>query len=640
MMSGEKVLIVTTMKNEAPYILEWVAHHLALGVDQILVFTNDCDDGTDRMLDRLEQIAPVFHRPNPKSLFRDKGNWQVMALRYAQMFNIYRDAGWIYHTDADEFLQIAPGAGTLEDFHNAAVARSGPFDAVSFTSIPFSSDGRTGLEDRPVTELYRRRNKHYETDAGRPLSNAVKTMFRNALPFDIRRNHRPRMEGFSAAGHVWINGSATIMPPDFTDGSVKAIDPLGSTDLAQMNHYAIKCADAFLVKLDRGDVAGVSRLDADSKYWENYNTPGDAETRFTGLRPAAQRLMAGFLADPVLGALHQAGFAAHRARAAQLRRDPAWQEMTRRLGSLATPALQTADDWARSRAGAPLPPVASFWTGDPLTYIEHLVIRSFLDAGHPFVLYTLDDIGPVPEGTELRDASSIVVPPFPLGPGLRHNNAVYSDIFRLQMIARTGAIWADLDAYCLRPFLLPTDYAFGYEFEGQRIANGVLGLPPDSPALAAAISLVQQKNPIPPFFTRKRQEHYRAAVARGESFGFENFSWGASGPRLITHFLKSTGEDRFAMPREVFYPGPRAFNRPLLDPSLPDRVFETGRTVSVHFWGKTKAFLAEDYDGLPPRGCYLDRILRRHGVDPRDHPIRLSQAIAREDLRARSGASG
>lgn len=27
MINGEKVLIVATMKNEGPYILEWVAHH-------------------------------------------------------------------------------------------------------------------------------------------------------------------------------------------------------------------------------------------------------------------------------------------------------------------------------------------------------------------------------------------------------------------------------------------------------------------------------------------------------------------------------------------------------------------------------------------------------------------------------------
>ncbi len=45
--------IVTTMKYEGPFILEWLAYHRAIGFDDILVYTNDCDDGTDDMLAML-----------------------------------------------------------------------------------------------------------------------------------------------------------------------------------------------------------------------------------------------------------------------------------------------------------------------------------------------------------------------------------------------------------------------------------------------------------------------------------------------------------------------------------------------------------------------------------------------------------
>ncbi len=334
MMNGENVLIVATMKNEGPYVLEWVAHHLSIGVDGILVFTNDCDDLTDRMLDRLEQIAPVFHRPNPKSLFPDRGNWQVMALRYARLFSVYKDAGWIYHTDADEFLQVHVGDGVLEDFHSAASDRAGRFDAVSFTSIPFSSGGHKELEDRPVVEQFTCLNKPYARlrSENSQAINAIKTMYRNDVAFDLRRNHRPLMKEFSAAGLVWIDGSANVLPPQFTDGKDKAIDAIGSTELAQMNHYAIKSAEAFLIKLERGDVAGVSRLDSDSKYWENYNTVGDADARFAAMRPTTRRLLDEFAADPILGEMHEQSFAIHKAKAKRLRNDPAWAEMVRRLG--------------------------------------------------------------------------------------------------------------------------------------------------------------------------------------------------------------------------------------------------------------------------------------------------------------------
>ncbi len=647
MMNGEKVLIVTTMKNEGPYILEWVAHHLALGVDNILVFTNDCDDLTDRILDRLEQLAPLRHEVNPKAMFPEKGNWQVMAQRFAAKFNLYRDSDWIYHTDVDEFVQINVGEGRLDDFYAEARERTGAFDVISFTSIPFSSSGKKHLKDTPVTAQFTTTHQHYDAARARgdSILTAVKTMFRNDVAFDMRRNHRPLMSGFSSAGHVWINGSGTPMPADFTDGTIKAIDALGSTELAQMNHYAIRSAEAFLVKLDRGDVAGVPRLDKSSHYWERYNAPGDEDLRYQQMRPEARALFDQFLADPVLRELHDNSFAIHQQKVERIRQTPAWHDMLVRLGLVEPDGLEgdgqerwadlgLAADWAEARKDEPLKTIASFWIGDPLSYVEHLVIRSFLDAGHPFVLYTLDDIGPVPDGVELRDAREIYAPAFDLGPGLRHNNAVYSDIFRLLMIAKTGAIWADLDAYCLRPFILPTEYYFGYEQNGESIANGVLGMPTDSLALARATELVLSHNPIPPFFTKRRQGQYLERAKAGESFGFENFTWGASGPRLITHFLRETGEERFAMPKDVFYPGPRPFNQPLLRPEMEDAVFETDRTLSVHFWGKTKTVLREEYDGVPPEGSYLARLLKRHDVDPAEFPLILSENQERQATRS------
>ncbi|MFN4129742.1 MAG: glycosyltransferase family 2 protein, partial [Paracoccaceae bacterium] len=49
-----RTAIVTTMKNEGPFILEWIAYHRAIGVDDFLIYTNDCTDGTDTMLDLLQ----------------------------------------------------------------------------------------------------------------------------------------------------------------------------------------------------------------------------------------------------------------------------------------------------------------------------------------------------------------------------------------------------------------------------------------------------------------------------------------------------------------------------------------------------------------------------------------------------------
>ncbi|MCB1331900.1 MAG: glycosyltransferase family 2 protein, partial [Maritimibacter sp.] len=42
-------VIVGCMKDEAPYILEWIAYHRMIGVDNFLIYTNGCSDGTDAL---------------------------------------------------------------------------------------------------------------------------------------------------------------------------------------------------------------------------------------------------------------------------------------------------------------------------------------------------------------------------------------------------------------------------------------------------------------------------------------------------------------------------------------------------------------------------------------------------------------
>ncbi len=57
-----RVLIVTTMKDEGPFILEWLAYHRSIGVTDFLVYTNDCSDGTDEMFDLLQEKGHVYLR--------------------------------------------------------------------------------------------------------------------------------------------------------------------------------------------------------------------------------------------------------------------------------------------------------------------------------------------------------------------------------------------------------------------------------------------------------------------------------------------------------------------------------------------------------------------------------------------------
>ena len=93
-----RVLVITTMRNEAPFVLEWLAYHQHIGVTDFLVYSNDCEDGTDLLLDRLEVLGHVRHVRNHAG---GKKSVQWRALSKANNHPAARDADWIYVTDVD-----------------------------------------------------------------------------------------------------------------------------------------------------------------------------------------------------------------------------------------------------------------------------------------------------------------------------------------------------------------------------------------------------------------------------------------------------------------------------------------------------------------------------------------------------------
>ncbi|WP_120499307.1 hypothetical protein [Roseovarius sp. EL26] len=272
-----------------------------------------------------------------------------------------------------------------------------------------------------------------------------------------------------------------------------------------------------------------------------------------------------------------------------------------------------------------LPEIASMWIGPDWSFIEQLCLKSFIDAGHKVTLYTLEDIDLGIDGLNYDDARTFLAPFQCVNRDDRRAHGVYADFFRLHLLRRTeNVIWADSDAICVKPFDFKSEYVFGNHAHGDEplfIANGVLGLPRSSLALQLAIELSEERCPIPPFFNGGRRKRLKKMRSEGEDFGFLDFDWGVSGPRLIDHFLKQTGEAVHVMDKDVLYPGPRPVRQPLLLPVSSTSDVEKTMTHSVHIYGKTKHFLKDKYNGVLPEGCYLDLLCKRHGIDPKENPV-------------------
>lgn len=276
-----------------------------------------------------------------------------------------------------------------------------------------------------------------------------------------------------------------------------------------------------------------------------------------------------------------------------------------------------------------LPIIASFWFGSNLSWLEALCIKSYLDHGHRFVLYSLAPLAGVPEGTELRDAREILwPPPFDISDNDRHRVAVFSDIFRLRMIRQTGFVWVDCDALCVRPFNFPSPWIFADSGNG-RYANGVMGLPSESKTLGAMLAFLETPNPTQPWRGTRLQRKNLERSKRGETWGIESLPWGCSGPKAFTYFLKGSGEDKFALPSDTLYPVPIEQLRLLHEPRWPTEMIEREGVHSVHVYGHQKKHFALRLNGMPVPGSYLDRMCRRHSIDAASIPIQQLKWMVR-----------
>ncbi|MBB5514838.1 hypothetical protein FHS89_000844 [Rubricella aquisinus] len=270
-----------------------------------------------------------------------------------------------------------------------------------------------------------------------------------------------------------------------------------------------------------------------------------------------------------------------------------------------------------------LPTIGSLWIGPRLSFLEVVVIRSYLDAGHPIVLFTLGPLENVPEGVELRDAREVFAPPYTDAQFAENHifTAIYSDTFRLHMIQDLGYIWADLDAYCVKPYDFESGYLLAYQNPRGSVANGILGLPPTSEALHLSLAMLLDPAPVLPFSRPGKQRRAARMKRLGRPFGFENYNWGASGPRVLTHFLNETGEIIHAQPPSVFIPFETHHHMIVFDPDVPLDRIERPETYSVHLFGLTRVAARDQFNGVLPDGCYLDTICKRHGVDPAAFPV-------------------
>ena len=258
-----RITAVTCVKNEGPFLLEWIAFHRVIGVTDFLFYSNDCTDATDRLLDQLEVHGIVTHLPNPAT----NRNYQMQALKKCRRHPLIKKADWVWVADVDEFLNIHVGDHTIP----ALIEACGNPQVISATFQFMANDGIETFEDTPVIRQFMRSHNPDIWCADTAIE--VKSLVRKDFPLDYYGAHRPFHDD-DKTQPLWTNGSGRPVPAPFrkclNKRRIRAFPAKGARDFATLNHYALRSLDSYLVKNDRGDVNREHRA-FDDTYWRERN---------------------------------------------------------------------------------------------------------------------------------------------------------------------------------------------------------------------------------------------------------------------------------------------------------------------------------------------------------------------------------
>lgn len=316
------LMALSTMKDEGPFVVEWVAHHLAVGFTEVMVYTNDCSDGTDLILKRLEALGiGVHHRDN---IIPTGMKPHPSMLKAAHDEELVRASDWLLVLDADEFLCINHASGTLDGM--VADLNAMGAQAMVMTWRIFGSGGVRDWSRAPVTEQFLRAapafwNKGWGT----------KTMLRFDPKYLRLGMHRPIIKSQHKDTDypetiLWVNGSGRALEDWFKFRGWRSIRRTVGYDWAQINHYALKSMDAYALRKFRGN-ANLKKDKYNSDYWSLQDRNEVEDTAILRHRDRRAAIMAELLKDEEVRRLHEAAHARVEARLEEYRQSEAYQAL-------------------------------------------------------------------------------------------------------------------------------------------------------------------------------------------------------------------------------------------------------------------------------------------------------------------------
>ncbi len=296
-----QVAVVCSVRNEGPFLVEWVTWYRMLGFTRIVVVTNDCTDHSPALLDALAAAGWVTHLSCP---IPPGGPVEATKLALARNHKHVFRADWLMVCDVDEFLVVHVGQNGVQDLI------SYPDQPVQGIAINWRVFGDAGHQQWQDTLTHRSLTS--ASHPAHPSSQSFKSLFTDVRAFKWLQSQGPR--GFQRAraglgptdpAKPWVNTDGDPIPGWTSDTPTSRILPATcvAQNVAQMNHYMIRARDAFALK--RGTPAPSSGADRfNDLYLATYNRNDTREDSALIYRARFDALHAQAMALPDVARLH------------------------------------------------------------------------------------------------------------------------------------------------------------------------------------------------------------------------------------------------------------------------------------------------------------------------------------------------
>lgn len=225
--------VCAIVKNEAPYIEEWLNYHMLVGVKRFYIYDNESTDNLKEVLAPYIAQGLVIYKYYP-------GEAKQMSA-YNECIKEYKDmTEWLAFIDVDEFIIPTEKDNIpefLKEFKNCP--------GVGINWISFDGNGYKKQPDGGVLENYTR--VHYDDQFS--SNHHIKSIVR---PTMVEKYTNPHYAIYVDGENAVDENGAELKGCTYCDVHPKAYTDVVSVNKIRINHYYCKSEEEYKAKLARG----------------------------------------------------------------------------------------------------------------------------------------------------------------------------------------------------------------------------------------------------------------------------------------------------------------------------------------------------------------------------------------------------